>query len=157
MPTLDESEISLLSRLRRNARESLSSISRAAGVSVTTLFYKHRKLEKELIAKYASIMNFTALGYGVRVWLVARTSRKKSAAVEGILRTNKNVNNAYRVAGEQGLNATEYLVEAIFRDYGKTQEFAQKLAYAGARVALLAVTSEELKKEGFLTRPEHYY
>ena len=157
MLILDESGIALLARLRRNARESLSSISRATGIPVTTLFYKLRMLERELMIAYTTLVDSAELGYGVRIWLVARASRKQSAAIERILRAHKNINNAYRVAGEHGLSAHEYLAEAVFRDYGTAQEFNRKIADAGARVVLLAITSADLKKEGFLTRAEHFY
>ena len=157
MLTLDEGEIAMLARLRRNARESLSSISRATGIPVTTLFYKHRNLETCLISKYTSIIDFIAAGHSVRIWLVARASQKKSSAFESLLRAHKNVNNAYRVAGENGLNGNEYLAEGVFKDYGEAQEFTEKIQEAGARLLLFTVVSEDLKKEGFLTKAAHFY
>ena len=158
MLIFDNKDMALLARLRRDARESLSSISRAAEIPVTTLFYKHRKLEKEVIIKYSSMIDFAALGYGTRAWIIAKAASRKSAGtLLESLETSENVNNIYRVSGERALKGCEYLAEAIFTDAAAAQEFAGRLYRSGARELSVFFVSKELKKEDFLTRKSHFY
>lgn len=152
----DRNDLALLARLRQNAREGLSSISRATGIPVTTLFYKHRKLETALTLRYSSLIDFAAFGCAIHVWLLSQARSPASAeSLRRFLSASPAVNSAYRASAEKSFRGAHYLAEAVFRDACALQEFANEAHTHGARTMTLVFVSRRLKEEEFLTRPEH--
>ena len=60
-------EILLLKKMRNNSRKSLNSISKEIDVPTSTLFDMLKRLESEIVIKHVSLIDFSKLGYGVKV------------------------------------------------------------------------------------------
>jgi len=78
MQELKGRERLLLSHFRRNARESLTTISRETRVPVSTIFDKLKHYERQFIRKHTTLVDFSKLGYMTRANVMLKV------AVEGL-------------------------------------------------------------------------
>ena len=144
---LKEKDIEIIKHLRKNARVSLADISRETGTPISTVFDKLNRFENTVINKHATLLNFPALGYALKVnFLVKCKDRDK---VKDFLTNHKNVNTLYRVN-----NGSDFFIEAIFKDMNEMEEFSEALEDLGLYKSEKYHVIEELKKEDFMTNKE---
>ncbi|MEZ5500544.1 MAG: Lrp/AsnC family transcriptional regulator [Steroidobacteraceae bacterium] len=70
--SLDERDLALLARLRLNARESLTRLSLAIGLSRSALQERLRRLERDGVIERYTIVTRSATDDRVRAWLTVR-------------------------------------------------------------------------------------
>jgi DNA-binding Lrp family transcriptional regulator len=139
-------ELMLLSCLRSNARETLTSISKKTKIPISTIFDKLKEYEKGFIRKHTSLIDFKKLGYDIRIHLLLKIQRDKRTSFETFIMANQSVNNVFRIN-----NIYDYFVEAIFRNIKDFQEFADKLESYGVSEITEHFVIDELKRETFLS------
>jgi len=117
---MNENELKILDELRKNARCSMTQISKTTRIPLSTVFKKIIKFEKDIIKKYVSLMNFNKLGFSVRISLVLKA--KDRAALKEFLTEHPNVNSLYRISQEY-----DFFAETIFPTMLDYERFIEKL------------------------------
>ena len=140
-------DLKVLNQLRRNARQSLASISFKAKMPASTVFKVVRRLEKKgVVKRYASCPDYGRLGFGIRVLIALKADDRN--ALKDFLVSEPCVNNVVKVSGEH-----EFLIEVLFEGMLGMDEFLEKLsALSGVQKRVWHVV-EEMKKEEFLPQP----
>ena len=139
---IKEHDITVLRHLRQNARQSLASISLKAKMPASTVFKSVRRLEKNVIKKYAASVDYNKLGYSIRVMVALRADDR--AALREFLKAEPSVNTVLKVSGEY-----EFLAEALFGNMLAFNDFMEKLSsHAGLRKDMYYLI-DEMKKEAF--------
>jgi len=119
---ITKKDIQIISHLRRDSREMLTKLSRKTGVPVSTIFDRLKMHTGGLIKKNTSIIDFTMLGFNSRAKVILKVDREDREELKQILKTNKNINNAYRIN-----NGYDFMFEAIFRNMKELEDFLYSL------------------------------
>lgn len=136
--------LSILSHLRKDSRKSLARISRETGIPLSTVFDNVGKLEKGVIRRYVSLINFSKIGYNLKVNFILKSGGKKEELKQFLI-SNQNVNSLLRLSGE-----FNFLVECIFKDMKDLEEFNDKLDGYDIRGKREHHIIDEIKTEGFI-------
>jgi len=140
----------LLSHFRRNARESLTTISRSTRVPVSTVFDKLKHYEQSFINKHTTLVDFAKLGYMTRANVMLKVSVDHRNAVRDYLLKHESVNSLFKIN-----NGYDYLAELIFHHVKDLEDFLEALEgkYDIAEKTVFYVI-EDLCREEFLAKPE---
>jgi DNA-binding Lrp family transcriptional regulator len=138
---LTDKEKLLLGHLRRNSRKPLAEIGRETGIPLSTLFELLRKLELKAILRHTSLIDFSKIGYTLKVNFIIK-ARKKQELKEFLL-NNANVNTFSSL-----INGHDFYAECIFRDLFELNRFKEALETLQSGTDEVYVV-EELKKEEF--------
>ena len=141
---LDEKELLILSHLRENSRKSMAEISRQTDIPISTVFDKIKKLENILVTKHTSLIDFSKLGFNIKIGVLLKTNKK--LGLRNFLINNKNVNLAYRV--DKGF---DYFIEAIFRDVREFDSFKEQIKIFDIEKINFHPIIEDIKKEGMFS------
>jgi len=125
-------------------------ISRETGIPISTIFDKVNKLGKSTISKYSPLLDFQKLGFGLRVNLILKANDKRKQDLKDFLLKNQNVNSLLRLN-----NNFDFFIETVFRDMKGLEEFYENLKKFKIKKKKEFFVIEDLKKEEFLTKPEH--
>jgi len=150
---MDKSDLNILSTLRSNARETLTTISRKTGIPISSIFDRLKKLEAErVIVRHTSLLNWNKVGIKIRVLLLLRMDEKRKDAVEKWFMEKQHVNNIFRINGSLNL-----IIEALFRDVTEQQTFLDsfKKTFRGVVISVHHIVVK-VKQEGFLTDSLQY-
>ena len=85
-----KNELVLFSALRNNGRISLTDLSRTTKIPVSTLYDKMRMYSSNIIKKYTVLLDFSKLGYAVRVHFFLKAEKRKKDALFSHLVNNIN-------------------------------------------------------------------
>lgn len=146
----ENKDLKIISYLRHNSRMSLTTISRKTRIPVTTIFDKLKKNEKKIIIKHTSLINFSLLGFNMKVNMLLNVDISDKVHIRDFLTNNKNINSIYRIGSE-----FDYMVEGIFRDMKESEDFIDflKLKFNIKKIKSFYVV-EDIKREDFLSSPE---
>jgi DNA-binding Lrp family transcriptional regulator len=137
----------ILSYLRSNARQRLTSISRRTHIPVTTIYDNVRRYEKRFIIKHSCILDFRKLGFNARTSLALKVNGSKSELMS-YLQDHPNVNSLYRTDSEYDL-----LVETVFRDMKDVDEFIDTIkSKFNVEKSLLLNVTEDIRREDFMSK-----
>lgn len=143
-------ELRIVRRLRLNARESLTKMSRKTGIPVSTIYERLKRFEKGVIRKHTCLIDFHKLGYDLRVTILIKADPKKREDLEKFLLGHHHVNMVFRIN-----NGFDYLAEVVFKTMGDVQQFMDALDGRGARSKQEFYVLDELRRESFLTSDAH--
>ncbi len=146
---MKEKELEVLRALRQNARETLTTISRKTGIPVSTLFDRLAEYKQHLIIKHTCLIDYTKLGYDLRVQLLVRLIKGKED-FEKYMVEHLHVNTVYRIN-----NGYDYLVEAVFKNMKDFTTFTQSLERFAIKERKEFYVLEDIKREAFLTTDTH--
>ncbi len=146
--SLSYNELLILHELRKNSRISLAEISRKIDIPTSTVFDKINSLNKKLIKKHITIMDFPKMGYNIKVNYIIKAEKKDT--LRNFLIDHKNVNTVYRTN-----NGSDFFVEGVFKNLKESQEFLESLTIFGIEKISEHFVVEELKRESFLTKKDH--
>ena len=140
----------LLTHFRKNARKSLTNISRETRIPVSTIFDKLKKYEGALIKKHTSLLDFGKLGFSIRTNILIKSDKDSKINLQEFLLKNCNVNSVYKI--DSGF---DFLIEGIFKHIKELHDFLEKLEEnfkIEAKQVYYIV--DELKREAFLSNPQ---
>lgn len=143
-------DVLLCSRLRDNARETLTRMSKKTGIPVSTLYDRLQAHKGGLIKGFTSIIDFAKLGYAVRANLLVKANYYDREKVRAFLE------GAYAANTVQQLGSSyDFLAECLFTSFEELEAFKARLHEAGTieRLDVFIVVSD-VKREGFLRGPE---
>lgn len=138
---LKEKELIVLSHLQENARKSIANISEDMGVPTSTVFDIIRRLEKKNIKKYVSLVDFSKIGYMIRISFIVKDDHLD------FFKDKVCVNNMFK------LNGSKLLVECVFKDVKDQHEFYEilegKNIYPEKKIHMI----DDIKREAFSIQP----
>ena len=139
----------VLSSLRQNARMSLTKMSRATKVPVSTIYDKLKQYERDLIRKHTALIDFAKLGYNTRANLLIKVDRDQRDKVQEYLQAHRNVNSIYKIN-----NGYDYMVELVFVHIKDLEDFMESLE---RQFRILSQETyyiiDDIKREEFMSNP----
>jgi len=147
---LKQKDILIISNLRKNARESLTKISKATGIPISTIYDRIKSYENNIINKHTTIVEFAKLGFNTRANIIIKTKRDQRDEIREFLQKNTNLNSVYKIN-----NGYDFLIEAVFRDIKEMEDFIEnmesKFSIKSKQVFYIV---DDIKRESFLNNPE---
>jgi len=142
-------ELQIVRHLRTNSRETLTRLSKKTGVPISTLFDKLNEYKQSLIVRNTCLIDYTKLGFDLRVQLLVRLQKEKEKFEEFII-NHLNVNSVYRIN-----NGYDYLVEGIFQNMRQFTDFIQLFERFSVKEYKEFYVLQDLRREAFLTSETH--
>ena len=138
---MKERELQVIRYLRNNARETLTRLSRKTGVPISTLFDRLKDLRSGLITRHTCLIDYSKLGYDLRVHILVKVPKGRSDFEEYITQ-HFLVNSVFRIN-----NGYDYLLEAVFRNMRECTEFLQGLERFALKERKEYYVLEDLRRE----------
>ncbi len=137
-------ELQLLTHLRENSREKLTSVSKKTKIPISTLFDLLKELQRKIIQKATVLLDFDHLGFHTRAQVFLK-SPDKDRLKEHLLK-HPNVNTVHRI--NEGWN---YVAEFVTSNNKELDVMLEKLETEyGVEKKEIHYIIEEVKREGFL-------
>jgi DNA-binding Lrp family transcriptional regulator len=146
---LKPKELQIVRHLRANARETLTHLSKKTGVPVSTLFDKLNQYRTNLIVRHTCLLDYTKLGFDLRVQLLIKIPRERERFEKYIVE-HYQVNCVFRIN-----NGFDYLIEAIFKNMRDFTDFMQALDKFPIKERKEFYVLQDLRREAFLTSDTH--
>lgn len=142
-------DITIISFLRRNARMSLTKISRRTNIPVSTIFERLKANEGTIIEKHASLLNFEKMGYNTNVNILLKVDREDKNSLREFLLRHPSVNSAYRIS-----NGYDFAVEGVFKQIKDMDDFLEEIE-SNFRIhsKKYFFIIENIKRETFMSNP----
>jgi DNA-binding Lrp family transcriptional regulator len=144
---LDETDLRILAHLRRNARETLTRISRETRIPISSAYDRLKRLEAlHVIKRYTSVIDVQKVGIRVRALLLVTVKEGQKTDLEAYLTMKPFVNNLFRTNGK-----TCFVAECLFRDMNDLESFTENVRkrFKDITFSVLHIL-EDLKSESFL-------
>ncbi len=147
---LSKEEKITLACLRENARVPLTRLSRNSGLPVSTLFDRLSTRFTKMIEKFTALLNFNALGYTARAFIILKVKREDRPKLQACLEKNRNLNSLYKIN-----NSFDFMAEMVFSTMAELENFSDRLEeeYALLQKDVYYVISD-IHRERFLSSPE---
>ncbi len=147
---MDQKEAMIISSLRQNSREKLTSLSRKTGTPVSTIYERIKHQQQSIIKKFTALLDFANLGYSCRanICILARKETKEELGT--YLMKHQNVNSLYRIN-----NGFDFLLEVVFRDIRELENFLETVDEKfKLREKQVYYIIDDIVRENFMTQPE---
>ena len=146
---LGAKDLLLLSQLRKNAREKLTTMSRRTQMPVSTIHERIKGYNRSLIKKHTVLLDYPKLGYQCRAQVLVNAPKETKQDLKAYLEKHPNVNSAYKIN-----NGFTYLLDVIFPGLDDLDSFLDRLEgqYDVTNTQTYYII-DELKREGFMTDP----
>lgn len=144
---LSKKDLLIVSCLRKNARETLTKISKVTHIPVSTIYDKLQQHEATIIWKHTTLIDFSKLGFHARANVIMRVPREKREEFTKHLMTSPYTNSLYKIN-----NGYDFLAELVFKDVKEMEDCLELLEHRfSVTEKQVYFIIEDLKKEGFLT------
>lgn len=141
----------IISHLRKDARMSMTQISKQTKIPVSTIFDKLREYDKQIIEKHSCILNFKALGYDIKAHTLYKVTKDDRETFIAFLRQHPSTNNIFRTN-----NGYDLLVESIFRDLQDLETFHEQTNQYQLEAKQEYFILEDLARERFMTHEQGF-
>ncbi|MAE13893.1 hypothetical protein CMO92_04975 [Candidatus Woesearchaeota archaeon] len=145
-----EKELLILSLVRRNARNSLTDMSKKTRIPVTTIYDKLKEYEGDIIKKHTALIDFKQLGFDVRSQILIKLENEKRELCRVYLLREEHINSVYRIN-----NGFDFMVEGVFVNMKDLNDFCESLEEFGVVDLKMFFVLEDLKREEFLAYKEN--
>ncbi len=150
---MKQSDLLIISNLRVNARESLTSMSKKTRIPVSTIFDKLKENINGIIKRSTVLIDFHKLGYPTVSTILIKVNKEHRDKLREHLNKSFNVNSIYKVN-----NGYDFIVEVVFKNMQEQELFIEKLEETYGILDLKTFfIIEELKKEQFFSNPKMIY
>ncbi len=150
MLKVKKKDLTILAYLRKNARITLTNLSRKSGIPVSTLFDK-LKNTTSFVHKYTALVDFQPLGFATRAIIVVKMGKNHREEMREFLEQNKSVNTAHKIN-----NGYDYMLDVVFKDMKELEDF---LEYLDSKFKIekrqVFYILEHVKEEEFLSSQEY--
>jgi len=147
---MKQKDLSFIAHLRKNARETLTTISKKTNIPISTLYDKLKSLESSIITKHTTIIDFAKLGYLCRANIILKVDIDDRDAVKNYLICNESVNSVFKIN-----NGYDFMVEGVFKHVKEMEDFLEmferKFKIINKNVYYVI---EDIKREAFLGEPQ---
>lgn len=140
----------MLCYLRRNSRASLTYLSKKTKLPISTLHEKLKKFTKFLITKFTVNIDFSKLGYTIRVFLLIRSRPDQKNDLINFLISSFNTNDVLSVH-----NDFDIIAQLYFKSLKEFEEFRTQLRQRFELVKEeIAYVLEQPLQENFFSNPD---
>lgn len=147
---IGKKDLLIVSNLRRNSRETLTNMSRATKIPISTIYDKLRLHEGGLIKKHTCLLDYNKLGYPTRANVMLRVDKPDRDAVKDFLVRHKNVNSVFKIN-----NNFDFMAEMVFREIKELEDLLEALEDKfKIKAKQVFYIIEDIKREEFLAAPE---
>ncbi len=142
---MNEKKMQLLTHLRSNSRDKLTTISKKTNIPISTLFDMLKELQGDVITKHTSIVDFSKLGYHTHAKVFMKFDKEGKDAARKFLQFHDNVNSVYKIN-----NGWQFMIETVHKNVRDLDQFLELLdeKYSIEKKEIHYIV-EEIKKEGF--------
>lgn len=147
---VNKKDLLIISSLRRNARETLTNMSRETHIPISTIYDKLKFHEGGLIKKHTCLLDYNKLGYTTRANVLLRVDKSTREDLKIFLIKHSNVNSVAKIN-----NNYDFMVEMVFKEIREMEDFLEKLEDRfKIKAKQVFYVIEDLKREEFLAQPE---
>lgn len=143
-------DLLFISYLRKNARETLTRISRKTQIPISTLYDKLRSNHNNIITKHTTLIDFARLGFNCRASVALKVEREQRDEIRGFLMKSPSVNNLFKIN-----NGFDFMLDAVFHNVKEMEDFMDVLQ---SKFKILDQKThfiiEEIERENFLADPD---
>lgn len=142
----DTKDIHIVSQLRENARIPFRDIGRTVKLCRSTVAEKVRAFQSCIIRQYTCLIDFRAVGYGVRLSFILTLAEEDKRVFCRYIQHHPNTNNLYKTQGNG-----DYLVEMIFQAQEDAEHFLAALQKAFTIYVIhIFFIEQDVLRESFL-------
>jgi len=147
---IGKKDLVIMSYLRRNSREKLTSISRKSGIPISTIFEKIKRNEDGVIRKHTCLVDFAKLGFHSRAKIALQSNINHRTELTEFLLKHLNVNSVYKIN-----NGYDYLLDGVFKNMKDMEDFLEtlRLKFKIRKLETYFII-EDLKAEAFMSDPQ---
>ena len=144
---MKESDLKIIAKLRKNARNKVTNIAKDMKIPVTTIYDKIRsQYKKGIYTKHASLIDYSKLGYFANSFLTIKVEKNDREKLKNFLNAHPNINSIYRID-----SGHDFMIETVFENVGKQRDFIDETENLFHINEIRPFTIlQEIKKEGFL-------
>ncbi|MBN2454898.1 Lrp/AsnC family transcriptional regulator [Candidatus Woesearchaeota archaeon] len=147
---IGKKDLLIMSLLRKDARMTLTRMSRKINIPISTIYDKLKIHEGSTMKKYTCIVDFAKLGFNARANVIVKSEREQRATLLEYLLKIPNVNSVYKIS-----NGYDYLLDVIFRDIREMEDFFELLeSKFSIKDKQVYFVIDDLKREAFLSEPD---
>ncbi len=137
---MKEEHLQILKCLRKNARETLTSISQQINAPISTVHDWMRSTE-EYVKKYTILVDFDKVGYSIRAHILLKSDDPRIEQ----LALHPCINSASRLQGN-----FNYILDCIFRNMRDLNDFMKQLDILPVHNKEVVFVISDMKREMFL-------
>ena len=142
-------ELLLLSKLRNNSRQRLTSLSKTTSIPISTIFEMLKRTNK--IVRNTCLLDFTKLGYSIRATITLKVQAQQRKQVTEFLLKNPNLNSLYKIN-----NGYDFMLEVVHKEMKDLELFLEQLdSKFIIKEKNVYYVIDELMKESFLTEEKN--
>src|SRR3989338_3712403 len=143
---LQPKHLQLLSCLRENSREKLTTISKKIGIPISTLFDMLQEFQCNIITKSTVLLDFTKLGYHTQAQVFLKVNKEDKDKLKKHLCCHNNVNTIHKVN-----NNWDFIIETVHKNIKELDAFLEHLEQNfKIESKQIHYLIDEIKKEGFV-------
>ncbi len=147
---ISKKDLLIISNLRSNARETLTTISKKTKIPISTIYDKLKFHARNLIIKNTALLDFARLGFNTRAKVMLKADREQRDSLKVHLLKNPNVNTVYKIN-----NDFDFLVEVIFKNIRELDNFVENLDDKFRLIDKKVFhVVEDVKREEFMSDPD---
>jgi DNA-binding Lrp family transcriptional regulator len=146
---IKNSDLKLISYLRKNSRQTLTEISKKTRIPISTLYDKLRTHENSVILKHTTLLDFAKLGFNCRANILFKVGKEERNKLGSYLKAHPAINNLYKIN-----NGYDFLAEGVFAHVKELEDFLEELEKNFAlEEKKTHYIIEDLKREEFMPAP----
>ena len=150
---MKEVDYKIIAHLRRAARKPIPLISKDVGIPSSTIYEKIKRQYKGVFKKHITLVNFQDLGYHTIMHFAINCKEGYGLELGKYLLEHPRINTLHRISF-----GWDYLAEGIFRNLAEAEDFKALIKEKfNPKIIECFNVIEELKKEEFLSKPEHFH
>ncbi len=147
---MNKKDFIVMAHLRRNARETLTRMSKKTNIPVSTIYDKLKMHEGNIITKHTCLIDFNMLGFSTRANIIIKVDRNERETILAYLLKNQHINSIYKIS-----NGYDFLIETVFKNVKDLEDFLDSLELKfKIKDKQVYYIIEDLKREAFLSDPE---
>ncbi len=143
---INAKDVKIITELRKNARESLTEISKKTHIPISTIYTRLMGYKGDIIKKHTTLLDFTALGYHTVAMIFVSCNQEEKEALTNALIKAESVNSVFKLNNEYQL-----MFEGVFRTVLEVDEFLEKIEdrFTITKRKIFYV-AKELRREAFV-------
>ncbi len=148
---INSKDLLVLAHLRKNGRKTLTDLSKATSIPISTIFERLKVQQEYLIRRFTVLLDFQKLGFYTRAEVMLKVKKNDREPLKSYLLSHRGVNTCYRIN-----NGYDLMVDCVFKNINNLEEF---LEYVDEHFSIekhqVHFIIDSLKEEEFLSSPEY--
>jgi len=143
-------DLSIVSHLRKDARITLTTLSKKTGIPVSSVFEKLKSFRASGLVQPTALVDFEKLGFNARVLIALKVDKDIRDQVEKHFSSHWQINTEHRVN-----NGYSIFADCVFRCMREAEDFLEDLETRfRIRKKMVFYALGDIKRGAFLSNPE---